>query len=51
VPDAGIDLRDYAPGWVEEQSSYSTDLSQGATHPQGSHDEDDESDPEAQPSP
>jgi hypothetical protein len=51
VRDPGIDLRDHAPGWVEEQSSYSTDLSQGATHPQGSIDEDDEGEPEAQPSP
>jgi hypothetical protein len=36
VPDPGVDLRDHAPGWVEEQSSYSTDLNQGAVHPQGS---------------
>ena len=43
-PEAGVDLRDHAPDGVEEESSYSTELGQGAVHPQGSVDRDDAGD-------
>lgn len=51
LPDTGVDLRQHAPDGVEEQSSYSTDLSQGAVHPKGSDSDDadrDDVEPEAQ---
>jgi hypothetical protein len=44
-PEAGRDLRVSAPDWVESQSSYSTELQQGAVHPRPTT-QDDESEPD-----
>jgi hypothetical protein len=40
APEGGRDLRDEAPPGVERESSYSTELQQGAVHPHASDDGD-----------